>query len=209
MTNIWTSDNGIVDGLVENDLLNQTLETSLLEVKAYLKQFSTTPEFIEKMQLSFGEGFDVGVAENLAQSWASGNFDAMPRIQILNSDTLRGANGAFSIDTNTIYLSREYLSSSNVQAVSDVLLEEFGHFVDSRINSSDAAGDEGAIFSSLVRGENLSEEQLEILKDEGDSANLQINGQIIKVEQDGLNAQTISSGLKTLEGTIDKLKITN
>jgi hypothetical protein len=39
-----------------------------------------------------------------------------------------------------------------VSTIAAVLLEEIGHFVDSKINLADTPGDEGAVFSAIVRG---------------------------------------------------------
>jgi hypothetical protein len=203
MTNISNVNNGIVDGLSEKDLLNQTLEESLQAVREHLTQFATTPDLLEKMQLSFGESFDTELAQNLAKDWASGDFSAMPEIEILDSDTLKGANGAFSIDTNTIYLSREYLENSDLQAVSNVLLEEIGHFVDSSLNSSDAAGDEGALFSSIVLDKSLSKSQIQEIKSENDSAIINIDGQDISIEQ---SVNGIKTALDTLEGILGQIE---
>ena len=51
--------------------------------------------------------------------------------------------------------------------------EEYGHFIDAQlnaVNAVDAPGDEGAIFSALVQGKNLSIGQFSVLKAEDDSA---------------------------------------
>lgn len=46
----------------------------------------------------------------------------------------------FACTTNTIYLSQEYLTqnATNPRAVTAMLLEQIGHYIDSRINTSDA-----------------------------------------------------------------------
>jgi hypothetical protein len=53
------------------------------------------------------------------------------------------------------------LKTANPEAIAAVLLEEIGHFVDSKINFSDAPGDEGAIFSALVRGVELDKAEFQ------------------------------------------------
>ena len=47
------------------------------------------------------------------------------------------------------------MNVSDSEVITSVLLEEYGHFVDRRINSSDASGNEGDMFSRLVRGEDF------------------------------------------------------
>ncbi len=87
--------------------------------------------------------------------------------------------------TGKIYLSGEFLAKNvgNVTAVAGVLLEEFGHFVDSQINSVDAIGDEGEIFADLVQGKALSQRELAQLKGEDDSAIVVLDGVVRAIEQ--------------------------
>ncbi|MFM6222949.1 MAG: hypothetical protein ACKPDM_21830, partial [Dolichospermum sp.] len=54
-----------------------------------------------------------------------------------------------------IYLSANFLATSTAEAISAVLLEEIGHYVDAQINQVDSAGDEGAIFAELVQGNSV------------------------------------------------------
>ncbi|TAG18659.1 MAG: hypothetical protein EAZ39_11065, partial [Oscillatoriales cyanobacterium] len=98
---------------------------------------------------------------------------------------INGALGAFAAATGKIYLSREFLAKNagNVTAVAGVLLEEFGHFVDSQINTVDAIGDEGEIFSDLVQGKALSQGELAALKGEDDSAIVVLDGELRAIEQ--------------------------
>jgi hypothetical protein len=63
------------------------------------------------------------------------------------------------------------------------LLEEYGHFIDAHINQTDSAGDEGDIFSNLVRGNSLSAGTLQALKGENDWATITVGGQSIEIEQ--------------------------
>jgi len=63
-----------------------------------------------------------------------------------------------------------------------VLLEEIGHFIDAQINSSDTPGDEGQLFSALVRGEVLTGEQIEAIQGENDAATITVDGQAVSVE---------------------------
>jgi hypothetical protein len=109
-----------------------------------------------------------------------------PPIEIVSASEINGANGAFSGQTNRIYLSREYLlgNATNIAAIVRVLLEETGHWVDQFLNEEeDSAGDEGAIFAALVMGEHLSDQALAQLKTEDDSGVINVNGQLIAVEQ--------------------------
>ncbi|MFO0002680.1 MAG: hypothetical protein ACK559_16255, partial [bacterium] len=52
-----------------------------------------------------------------------------------------------AVATGKIYLSREFITANaqNVNAIAAVLLEEYGHYVDSRINTADTAGEKSGV----------------------------------------------------------------
>jgi Ca2+-binding RTX toxin-like protein len=156
---------------------------SLLQER--LQAFASNSEFNQKMGLAFGDRFSFDTVESLRQQWLTEDFKTLPTIEILSPTELQGAQGAFSAQTNRIYLSANLLRSNleNPQIVSQVLLEEIGHFVDAQINSVDAPGDEGAIFSALVGNGFIDEQQLQSLKLEDDRATINLNGQAIAIEQ--------------------------
>ncbi|MGL4501304.1 MAG: hypothetical protein ACRCU2_19690, partial [Planktothrix sp.] len=139
-------------------------------VKEQLTQFAKVPNFVEKMNLAFGESWDTQAANSLTQDWLNGDFSLIPPVKFVSSAEIGGANGAFAAATDTIYLSRELLTGNgaNPATVADVLLEEIGHSVDSRLNITDTPGDEGAIFAAVVQGKVLSEGELQGLRSEDD-----------------------------------------
>ena len=71
------------------------------------------------------------------------------------------------------------------------MLEEYGHYIDSQVNSSDTPGDEGAIFAALVLGEELGKGRLQELREEDDSAVVVIDGEEVQVEFNELEPGTI------------------
>ena len=85
--------------------------------------------------------------------------------------------GAYASSTNKIYLSNSFLANATTEAISAVLLEEIGHFVDAQINQTDSAGDEGAIFATLVQGYSLNAQSLTNLIAENDYATITVNGE--------------------------------
>lgn len=196
--------------LLERSGVSQTLEKSLEATYRLLKAFATAEDFTIKMTTAFGDRFDPEVANKLATDWAKGDFTALPKIVIRSAKEINGAMGAFAKSTNTIYLSQEYIEAnvSNPEAVASVLLEEAGHYVDSRINEVEAPGDEGAIFSALVRGESLSEQQLQRLREEDDFATITLDGHTIEIEQatftgtDGNDTLTGAAENDTLLGSL-------
>jgi hypothetical protein len=136
------------------------------------------------MNLAFGESWDNQAANVLTQDWLNGDFSLIPPVKFVSSAEIGGANGAFAAATDTIYLSRELLAgnSANPAAVANVLLEEIGHSVDSRLNITDAPGDEGAIFAAVIQGKVLSEGELEGLRGEDDRATVVLGGQEVSIE---------------------------
>lgn len=133
------------------------------------------------LSLAFGDSYDTSVFYGFQQQWLSSDFELS--IQLLSGSQLNGANGAFSVDTNSIYLSTDFLASGSPDAIASVLLEEYAHYLDSQLNTEDSHGDEGAIFSALVRGEELTATDLALLKAEDDSAEITVDGITIDVEQ--------------------------
>jgi Calx-beta domain. len=154
-------------------------------VKEQLTQFAKVPNFVEKMNLAFGESWDTQAANVLTQDWLNGDFSLIPSVKFVSSAEIGGANGAFAAATDTIYLSRELLTENgaNPAAVADVLLEEIGHSVDARLNVTDSPGDEGAIFAGIVQGNEWSHEELVSLKSQEDSLLINLHGQDISIEQ--------------------------
>ncbi|WP_353852133.1 hypothetical protein [Microcystis sp. LE19-41.2A] len=55
--------------------------------------------------------------------------------------------------------------------------------MDAQVNQVDSAGDEGAIFAELVRGNSLDVATLDALRAENDQTTIIVNGEIIQVEQ--------------------------
>ncbi|NER27111.1 MAG: calcium-binding protein [Symploca sp. SIO1C4] len=174
----------ISDSALDNTT-HTTLEEATLIAQRYLSAIATDKEFLSKAKIAFGDNFDIDKLEGLRQQWAVGEFEEFPDIEIRSAAEINGANGAFSADTNKIYLSQEYIAhnGSNLQVIVDVLLEEFGHFVDSQINELDAPGDEGEIFLELIQDKTLTETQIQSLKHEQDTATLYLDEKTIEVEQ--------------------------
>ena len=173
-------------------LFNELLEETTAIAKDLLQDLANNADFNTIFQTAFGNDINT---EFLKESWTAGEF-IFPEIEIVNRSQINNANGAFARDTNKIYLAQEFLLANinNLNAVKDVVLEEYGHFVDSQLNVADAPGDEGAIFAALVQGEDLSESELQQLRSEDDSAVVVLDGEKVEIEQD-------SNGTTTREPT--------
>lgn len=166
-------------------LTGSALEQARGIATSYLKNFASTADFSQQMKLAFGENIDLAAAQIIVQSAASNYSNNLPPITVVSSSEINNANGAFDTLNGQIYLSKEYIqqNAKNHEAIAAVLLEEIGHFIDSQINATDAAGDEGEIFSSVVRGKELSQPEIFALKTEDDSATVTIGGKTVFIEQ--------------------------
>jgi hypothetical protein len=132
--------------------------------------------------------------------------DFSPNICVINfvsllSNILGGANGAFASSNNKIYLSANFLATSTAEAISAVLLEEIGHFIDAQINLSDSAGDEGEKFSALVQGQNLTTQELDRINTENDWANITVGGEQVAVEQNTPIVLTVTTTADQNDGS--------
>ncbi len=180
---------------------NDTLEQALQTARSLLKTFATAEGFLDKLTQSFGNSFALDLVGSLVEGWAAGDFGTLPKLEIRSAAEINGANGAFASSNNTVYLSREFLSQNagNPGAVTNVLLEEIGHYLDSHLNTIDASGDEGAIFSALVQGQSLTLQQLQLLRGEDDSATVGLDGYTVAVEQAqpyaGTNIRSVIDGM--------------
>ena len=171
--------------LLTNFNLDTILDQALQNTSEYLRQFRFDAGYTTKLETAFGSNFNRSVANQIFDKLAKGDFSGIPTIEIVNRNDINGANGAFAVATGKIYLSQEFITANaqNVNAIVAVLLEEYGHYVDSRINTKDAAGDEGDIFARLVQGKSISQQELAVLKAEDDSATVTLDGQVIQIEQ--------------------------
>ncbi|MGG6298273.1 hypothetical protein ACQ4M4_28240, partial [Leptolyngbya sp. AN02str] len=180
----------------DNSLPN-VLQLAQQEAYKLLTINAAEPGFSNILRQSFGSSYDSRTAEALIQRWKEGNFHDLPNVQIQNLDQLDKANGAFASSTQTIYVSDNLLqqaqASCNIAGVVGVLLEEVGHFVDDLINPVDSAGDEGEIFSALVRGISLSGSELSALYTDNDQAVINLGGEEVTVEM-SQTAQAVFNG---------------
>ncbi|MFM6318573.1 MAG: Calx-beta domain-containing protein, partial [Dolichospermum sp.] len=163
--------------------MNTVLNSALTLTYNQLSTFADLDNFWNLFDTAFGTQYNRSGAEILRLQWLSGDFSQLPQIEILDSNILGNANGAYASSNNQIYLSANFLATSTAEAISAVLLEEIGHFVDAHINLSDSAGDEGEKFSALVRGQNLTTQELGRINIENDWANITVDGKVIAVEQ--------------------------
>jgi Ca2+-binding RTX toxin-like protein len=177
--------------------MNTTLQSARSIALTALTRFANSNKFWGDFELAFGQNYDRQIALNIRNRLANNTF-IPPEIVIVDRQTLGTANAAYATQNSTIYISKYFLDTNNTQRIAATLIEEIGHLIDAIINTRDSRGDEGQIFSALVRGETLTPAQLAKLKAENDHAVITIGGQKISVEQDAVTGTT---GDDTLNGT--------
>jgi uncharacterized delta-60 repeat protein len=148
-----------------------------------LSTFAGLDDFWGRFDTAFGANYDRTMALTFQSQWLAGDFSLFPQIEVLDSSILGDANGAYATSTNQIYLSNSFLANSTPEAISAVLLEEIGHFIDAQINLSDSVGDEGEIWSNLVLNKPMTAAQLDALKNENDWGTIAIDNQVISIEK--------------------------
>jgi len=179
-------------------MVSSVLATGLTTVYQQLTAFAGLESFWTNFDSIFGTEYNIAVAQLLRSQWQSQDFSLFPQIEVVSSEVLGSAKGAYAISTNKIYLSDQFVSVASQQSLEAVILEEFGHFVDAQVNVTDTTGDEGELFSAIVRGVSLSAAELSRVKAEDDHAAIVVDGQSIAVEQ-----------AVTLVGVWDRLNYAN
>ena len=169
------------------------LNAALSLVYNQLNAVAQSPDYWTIFDTVFGSNYNSTLATTLQQQWQTGDFGALPTIEILSSEVLGNASGAYATSTNTIYLADTFVATATPEALSAVILEEIGHFVDAQINTVDTQGDEGALFSDLVRGVTLTATELSQIQSENDQAVITIEGQQVAIEQ-AANVYTEKTG---------------
>ncbi|MEB3293667.1 MAG: VCBS repeat-containing protein, partial [Synechococcales bacterium] len=161
---------------------SSVLQQAVQQSRSALLQFRQHTEFADRMTIAFGHHYDAAAADQFFDAFAT-RSSGLPHLEILSNDALSGAYGAYAQATDTVYLSQQLIAGGNIHAIAAVLIEELGHSLDARINPVDARGDEGEIFSRLVRQQFLSSELLNRLQAEDDSGYLQVGDRRVSIEQ--------------------------
>ena len=176
---------------------NQNLESAYVVVSQLLDSFLADIDLLPKLDLAFGSDFELETAKSLIQSLIA--RDNYPEVEIIATSKINGANGAFAASLNKVFLSQEFVNSQDADSIAFLLLEELGHYLDWQLNPNDTAGDEGAVFSALVRGETLSSSELQQLQNEDDWAAVSIEGVEVAIEQ---QRQSITPFIAGSQGSI-------
>jgi len=187
-----------------NTAITTNTKTQLQQTKeSFHGQFADKAQsadaFHSLMQTTFGNNYDKNAAETLRQQTLAGDFSWMPDIKVVDGSSLADTSGvqghgvalgAYDSASDTIYLSTQLLEGDPEKAV-DILTEEVGHAIDTRVNNTDSAGDEGELFAKLVGGESLSNAQIQATRSENDHGTIEIDGETVEVEYGNWITQNI------------------
>jgi Ca2+-binding RTX toxin-like protein len=180
---------------------NSILSQAQSKAQNALQQFAQQPNFVEQLRVAFGNNFDVKIATGIANQLQAGDFSLIPELRILSNGELGSANGAFAADINQILVSADFLSqhSGDINAITELVLEEIGHKFDRLLNASaDTPGDEGAIFRLLATGQALSPDILAGLRAADDRGTITLDTRSIPIEKQDFYG---TPGNDTLIGT--------
>ncbi|MEO0539802.1 MAG: DUF4114 domain-containing protein, partial [Cyanobacteria bacterium P01_A01_bin.105] len=103
------------------------------------------------------------------------------------------AKGAYAVGQDKIYLAEEWVAHQSVEAVTAVIVEEIGHWLDDRLNAVDTGGDEGAMFAALVQGTALSTAEWDDLRAEDDRTTFVWQGQHLTIEKADLGEFSVNA----------------
>ncbi|BAQ65371.1 Calx-beta domain-containing protein [Geminocystis sp. NIES-3709] len=166
------------------------MNTNLINIAYIYEQltnFANSKSFWTDFEIIFGNDFNRSIRQDIRNQWLTGDFSNLPTIEIIRSDILGNALGGYASSNNTIYLSDSFLANASEQEIISVLLEEIGHYIDAQINPIDTLGDEGELFSNLVRGIYPSGGELSRIQGENDQAIITLNEQQVYIEQSSIN----------------------
>jgi Ca2+-binding RTX toxin-like protein len=169
--------------MTTNSLLSQAQSQAQIE----LQKFAQQPDFLAQLQVAFGDDFDQNIALGIANQFRSGDFSLIPDVRVLTNGELGDANGAYAGDLDEIFVSSDFLAQrqGDVPAITNLLLEEFGHKLDRLLNGNvDSPGDEGAIFAALAQGQTLSTDALAQLRAEDDHRTIAVDGKLVSIEME-------------------------
>lgn len=186
--------------LLSGELVETKLEKAVSLAVDRLESFKIAEDFNSKLEIALGDNLDYDLLDEIWDDLDSQQVE----LELITGSDLR-AWGAFG--NGTIFLAEDFLTerSTNPEDVSAVILEEFGHYLDYQLNSSDTPGDEGEIFANFVLDNSLDEKELAELKAEADRGSFIHHGELIAVEYATAEDDGVFTVGETNQVTIDFL----
>lgn len=163
------------------DSKGQTYETKFeaLANQLLLREAQSKENFESVLEKAFGANYDHAKAESIRQQILKGDYSWAPKVRIVDDATLNGMHGAYSAKSGTVYLSRSVPSKFERTFI---YIEELGHHLDTLLNSSDAPGDEGALFRVALTKEAVPTDMISMMKADNHIGSILIDGQAVDVE---------------------------
>ncbi len=157
--------------------LESVLLESLEQAATQLQQFTELEQFNQIATEIFPDRWQPSEGLALVQDLLTGN--AGPEIGLVGGEQTWW-QGAYSQETETIYLSENLIQENiaNPSAITTVILEEIGHYLDAKLAPGDTAGDEGARFAATIQSAAI----LPSWYSETDWGTLTIDGKTVTVE---------------------------
>lgn len=163
--------------------VSRRLDTARKLVDEALLEWARSQHFERALATAFGADSSTGAAAAaLRRGLIAGSGVDLPVTRLAGDSELAPAVGAYSQETDAIYLARGFVEDGTPEAIAKIWLEEIGHALDVRLSDADSAGDEGAIFSRMLLGENMTPGELTVLRGEDDHYYAEIDGQKQSIE---------------------------
>ena len=159
------------------------LKQALKDVASDLSSFAASKNFWSVFGDVFGTGYSKPAAHAIQAQLSRGDLSQLARVEVVSASLLGRAQAAYASANGTIYLSERFLAQASLPQLKAALLEEIGHAIDARVNASDRPGDEGELFSLLVRGITPAASERQRMLAEDDRRTITINGVTLQVEQ--------------------------
>ena len=161
---------------------------------ATVQSFSRSAEIDGAAKAAFGASVTGAQVASVVNAFGQHGW---PKLVTVEAIDLNGAHAAYSATDDTIYVSRQFTLQAAPEQVKLALIEEIGHAIDARVNTVDAAGDEGAIFARYASGQPPSATELAVLHAENDHGVISTHGHAVSVE-----FATPVAGSITLDGNL-------
>ncbi|MEB3318725.1 MAG: bluetail domain-containing putative surface protein [Cyanobacteriota bacterium] len=159
------------------------LQPALQGIGVDLSRFARSSGFWGVFADVFGSGYGKSAAHAIYAQLSRGDLSQLARVEVVSAAVLGPARAAYASTNGTIYLSDRFLVEASQAQLQAALLEEIGHAIDARVNASDRPGDEGELFSLLVRGITPTASERQRMQAGDDRRTIAINGVALQVEQ--------------------------
>ena len=133
---------------------NVQLASAIVNLKTTLHDSASDGSFVSAASASLNQASSSNpIIQGIAAKLIANDFSDLPSISIIPGKDMDGALGAYVASANTIVLNQDWLSTASANDANAVLVEEFGHFLDTKVNGvGDTPGDEGEAFSRALLG---------------------------------------------------------